>query len=132
MRKIISMLFIPLFIFAMAEPAGAPPEVKNIKILVLDRAGKKHELKSPLCEGLSYLKVKHGGIEYSVSLTSLEEIEVLSVSGDVAKIKLKYKNGKEEIFDISANTLCTGTSDFGNASFYLKDVQKILFRRGEK
>jgi len=132
MKKVLLLLFVPILISAMAEPTGAPPEVKNIKILVVDKEGKKHELRSPLCEGLSYLKVKLGGIEYSISLTNLKEVEVINVSGDMAKVKIKYRNGKEGVFDISANTLCTGTSDFGNASFYLKDVQKILFRRGER
>jgi len=132
MKRLLIVLIIPVLLFGMAEPTGAPPEVKSIKMVVIDKEGKKHELKSPLCEGLSYLKVKQGGVEYSVSLTNVKEIEVLNVSGDLAIVKVKYRNGKEGIFKISASTLCTGTSDFGNASFYLKDVQKIIFRRGEK
>lgn len=133
MRKFLFIaVLIPLLSFSMAEPAGAPPEVKNISIVVIDKEGKKHQLKSPTCEGLSYIKVKKGEVEYSISLTNLEKLEIINVSGDKAIVRIKLKGGKEEVFNISSHAVCSALSEIGNASFTMKDIKEILFQKEER
>ena len=133
MKKFLfSFLLVPVLSFSMAEPAGAPPEVKNISIVVIDKEGKKHQLKSPTCEGLSYIKVKKGEVEYSISLTNLEKLEIINVSGDKAIVRVKLKGGKEEVFNISSHAVCSALSEIGNASFTMKDIKEILFQKEER
>jgi len=133
MRKFLFIaVLIPLLSFSMAEPAGAPPEVKNISIVVIDKEGKKHQLKSPTCEGLSYIKVRKGQVEYSISFTNIEKLEILNVSGDKAMVKIKLKSGKEDIFDMPSHAFCTALSEIGNASFTMKDIKEIIFHKEER
>ncbi|NPA32589.1 MAG: hypothetical protein GXO04_03080 [Aquificae bacterium] len=133
MRKVLSAVLLTLALsFGMSEPTGAPPEVKHIALVVIDREGKEHHLKSPTCEGLSYIKVKKGEVEYSISLTNVREIEVLRISGDTAIVRIKLENGKEDVFEMPAHAFCTALSDVGNASFRIEDVKKIVFRKEER
>lgn len=119
-------------VFPMAEPTGSPPEVKNLNVIVVDKKGVKHVLKSPTCEGLSYIKVRKGDIEYAVSLTNVEKMEIINVSGDKAIVKIHLRNGKSEVFELPSNYFCSAVSDIGNASFTIKDVKEIQFRKEEK
>jgi len=125
---LIGLLLIPSLLLAMAETAGPPPEVKGIEIVVVDKSGVKHTLKSPTCEGLSYLKVKKGSLEYSISLTKIKKIEVIRVGRDKALLRIHTKDGKAEIFETSPNTFCVMQSELGNVSFTLRDVKEIIFK----
>ncbi len=133
MRRIFLLSFLSFsLVFPMAEPTGSPPEVKNINVIVIDKKGVKHILRSPTCEGLSYIKVKKGDVEYAVSLTNVKKMEIINVSGDKAIVKIHLKNGKAEVFELPSNYFCSAVSDIGNASFTIKDVKEILFRKEEK
>jgi len=125
-KRVLAFLALPVLAFSMGEPTGTPPEVKGLTVVVVDRSGVKHKLKNPTCEGLSYLKVRKGSLEYSVSLTNIKKIEVLKVEKDRAVIKIYTKDGKEEVFEASPNTFCVMQSELGNVTFTLKDVKEII------
>ncbi len=133
MRKIIFLfVFIPTLFFGMAEPTGVPPEIKGINVVVVDKKGVKHSLRSPICDGESYLKVRKGTLEYSISLRNIKKITVKSVKGDNVELIIETKDGKAETFITSAYTLCAMQSNLGNVSFNLKDVKEIIFQGAEK
>ena len=115
--------------FSMAEPGGIPPEIRNIKVIVVDKKGVKHEFRNPTCEGLSYLKVRKGELEYSISITKIKKIEILETGEDYVKIKITTVDNKKDIFEASPGTFCIGQSDLGNVTFTLKDVKEIILER---
>jgi len=133
MRKVLTALTLCSFLaFGMGEPTGTPPEVKGLTVVVIDKKGVKHRLKNPTCEGLSYLKVRKGSLEYSVSLTRIKKIEVLKVEKDKVLLKIYTKDGKEEVFEASPNTFCVMQSELGNVSFSIKDVKEIVVEGEER
>jgi len=133
MRKVLTALTLCSFLaFGMGEPTGTPPEVKGLTVVVIDKNGVKHRLKNPTCEGLSYLKVRKGSLEYSVSLTRIKKIEVLKVEKDRVLLKIYTKDGKEEVFEASPNTFCVMQSELGNVSFSIKDVKEIIVEGEER
>ncbi len=133
MRKITFLLvLLPIFIFGMAEPTGVPPEIKGINVVVVDKKGVKHSLRSPICDGESYLKVRKGALEYSISLRNIKKIVVNSIKGDDVELVIETKDGRKDTFIASAYTLCVMQSYLGNVSFNLKDVKEIMFQGAEK
>ncbi len=133
MRKRLFLLaFLPVMLFGMAEPTGVPPEIKGIKVIVIDKKGVKHTLRSPICDGESYLKVKKGSLEYSISLRNIKRIVVNGVQGDKVFIQIETKGGKRDNFVASAYTMCAMQSKVGNVSFNLKDVKEIIFQGAER
>ncbi len=133
MRKWIFPLFaIPFLLFGMAEPTGVPPEIKGIQVVVIDKKGVRHSLRSPVCDGESYLKVKKGTIEYSISLRNIKRITIERIEGDTVYLRIETKDGKSENFTTSAYTLCAMQSGIGNVSFNLKDVKEIIFQGAGK
>ncbi len=133
MRKIIFLLvFLPTFVFSMAEPTGVPPEIKGMNVIVVDKKGIKHSLKSPICDGESYLKVRKGTLEYSISLRNIKRIIIKNIKGDEVELVIETKDGEMDTFITSAYTLCVMQSNLGNVSFNLKDVKEIMFQGAEK
>ena len=131
-KRFLLLLFAPVLLFGMAEPTGVPPEIKGINVVVVDKKGVKHTLRSPICDGESYLKVKKGTLEYSISLRNIKKIVVKSVKGDNVELIIETKDGKTDTFTTSAYTLCAMQSNLGNVSFNLKDVKEIIFQGAEK
>lgn len=131
-KRLFLLILLPTLMFGMAEPTGVPPEIKGIKVVVIDKKGVKHTLKSPVCDGESYLKVKKGTLEYSISLRNIKRITVKSVKGDNVELLIETKDGKTDTFTTSAYTLCAMQSNLGNVSFNLKDVKEIIFQGEEK
>ena len=131
-KRLFLFVFIPALLFGMAEPTGVPPEIKGINVVVVDKKGVKHNLRSPICDGESYLKVKKGTLEYSISLRNIKRIVVREIKGDNAVIDIETRDGSVDTFTTSAYTLCAMQSNIGNVSFNLKDVKEIIFRGEEK
>ena len=131
-KRLFLLILMPVILFGMAEPTGVPPEIKGINVVVIDKKGVKHNLRSPICDGESYLKVKKGTLEYSISLRNIKKIVVRSVKGDNVELVIETKDGKADTFTTSAYTLCAMQSSLGNVSFNLKDVKEIIFQGAEK
>lgn len=129
MRKgFLLLALLPALIFGMAEPPNALSETKDVKVLVIDRKGTNHILKSPMCGGRPYLKVNKGTLEYSISLKSVKRIVVGNVKGDSVELIIETKDGKTDTFTAPAFTLCTMESNLGKVSFSLKDVKEIILQ----
>jgi hypothetical protein len=133
MRKILtlSLFAVSLFILGAAEPVRVPKETQSITIDVIDRAGKVHRLKGISCNGRSYLRVRKGSVEYSISLKSLKEIKVLESKGMDTSVRVVLLDGTSDNFKVSSSTICMSESKLGEASFYIKNIQSITFRHGE-
>ncbi|MFN3975869.1 MAG: hypothetical protein ACK4LT_02285 [Aquificaceae bacterium] len=116
-------ILIPL-ILSMAEPL----KDKGLKIELEDKKGVKHHLNGLVCGGWTYLKVKEGNLEYSLDLSTLKSVEVLSQEGDQLMIRIQLKNGGTEEYTLPANTYCKAKSNVGEAGFYLRDIKTIFIK----
>ncbi len=134
MRKLLgpALLVLYIFILSTAEPVRVPKETQDIAIDVVDRSGKVHMLKGISCNGRSYLRVKKGSVEYSISLKSLKEIKVLETKGMDTTVRVILRDGTSDNFRVSSSTICMSESKLGEATFYIKNIQSITFRHGEK
>ena len=129
MRKGFFLLaLLPSLIFGMAEPSTALSETKDITVLVIDRKGTNHILKSPMCGGRPYLKANKGTLEYSISLKNVKRIVVGSVKGESVELLVETKDGKTDTFTAPAHTLCSMESNLGKVSFNLKDIKEIILK----
>ena len=120
-------ILIPL-ILSMAEPV----KDKGLKVELEDKKGIKHHLNGLVCGGRTYLKVKEGNLEYSLDLSTLKSIEVLSQAGDQLIIKIQLKNGNSKEYLLPASTYCKAKSNIGEAGFYLRDVKTIFIKTEDK
>ncbi len=118
-------------IYGMSEPAHIPPELKNIGVKVTDAKGVVHELRGFRCNEGSSLKLKKGTLDYTVSLSSVKSITVMGIQEGVVKIKVEFKNGRKEIFDMPSSTRCVSESEVGGVSFYISEIKKVELQQGE-
>ena len=116
----------------MAEPGGVPAEIRNIKAVVVDKKGVKHELRNPVCEERAYLKVRKGELEYSISITRIKKIEILEAGEDYVKLRITAVDNKKDIFEAPSGISCRGQSDLGSVTFTLKNVKEIILERRER
>lgn len=125
MKRRLLLLMPALLSLSMSEPASLPPELRNLKVKVLDSKGVVHELTTLKCnEGIN-LKLKRGSLEYTIPFTEVRKIEVVEVAEDRTKVELTLKDGKRETFYTSSSTRCTAISDVGNVSFYISEIKSI-------
>ncbi len=128
----LAFLAFSILLMSVAEPVRVPRETQNIVIDVVDSEGKVHRLKGISCNGKGYLRVRKGSVEYSISLKSIKEIKVLEKGPNKVLLRVITLDGVSDNFNVSPSTICMSESKIGEANFYIKNVQSITFRHGEK
>lgn len=123
-RRMLAILPV-LLSLSMSEPTSLPPELRNLKVKVLDSKGVVHELTSLKCNEGGNLKLKRGSLDYTLPFTDVQKIKVLEVSGGEVKVELLLKDGKRETFEMPSSTRCTAVSDVGNVNFYISEIRSI-------
>jgi len=116
----------------MSEPANLPPELRNLKVKVLDSKGVIHELTALKCSEGGSLKLRKGSLDYTISLTRIRKINVLGVKDNSVKVELLLKDGKREFFYMPSTTKCTAVSDVGGVSFYISEIKSIEVKGEQK
>ncbi len=132
MKRFLPLILITPLLVGMSEPASVPPEVKNIKAKVLDKKGVEHQLKEFSCGEGASLEFRKGTLDYTISLSSIERIEVLGENSGNVKVKVRLRSGKEEVFDLPSSVRCTAYSEVGSVSFYINEVKSIEIIKGEE
>ncbi len=127
----LALLFVVTFVYAMSEPAQIPPELRNLRVKVIDAKGVVHELKDFRCNEGGSLKFKRGSLSYTLSLSSIKSIKVLGVEDGNVRVLVRLKDGNEEHFELPSSTRCTARTDVGNVSFYVNEVKSIELYQGE-
>ena len=131
MRRVLPVILLTPLLLSMSEPASVPPEVKKLRAKVLDLKGVEHSLKEFSCGGES-LEFRKGTLDYTVSLPSIERIEVLGENSGSVKVRVKLRSGKEEVFELPSSVRCTAYSELGSVSFYINEVKSIEIIKGEE
>ncbi len=127
-----SILLLYILILGVAEPVRVPRETENITVEVIDTSGQLHKLKGISCNGKSYLRVKKGSVEYSIALKSLKEVNVERKKGSLVTVSVVMRDGLKDTFNVSASTVCMSESKLGEATFYIKNVKRIILKHGER
>lgn len=132
MRRALTVILHIPFLLSMSEPVSLPPEVKKVKAVVVDNKNVKHSLRGLSCGRGSVMKFKKGTLDYTLSLTSIKEMEVLGEEEGSVRVRVKLRNGKEEVFDLPSSTRCTAESEVGNVGFYINEIRSIELLQGEE
>ncbi len=125
------LLMISFLIAGMSEPAHTPPELRDLRVKLIDSEGVLHELTAFRCGDGGILRLKRGSVSYSIPLSSVKEIEVLELEDTYAKVKLHLKDGSEEILKLPSSMKCSAQSKLGIVSFYIEEVKRIELVQGE-
>ena len=132
MRRLSLVSVLSLFLLGMSEPASLPPELKHLKAKVVDIKGVEHNLKGLVCNQGGSIKFKKGSLDYTLPLSSLRKIEILSEEEGSVSVRVTLKDGKKEILNLPSSTRCTADSDVGSVSFYINEVKSVELFRGER
>jgi hypothetical protein len=131
-RTWIIPLSIPFIAMAMGEGRSVPPELKKVRSTVIDKEGVTHRFTGLVCGDGGEIRFKRGAVDYRLSLTSIEKIEVIKTSGSESSVEVTLADGKKEKYTVSSSLRCVAQTDSGKADFYISDVKSITFHRGEK
>ena len=132
MRRFLPVLILIPLLLSMSEPASVPPEMKNLRAKVVDRKGVEHQLRGLVCNQGGTVKFKKGTVDYTLSLSSIRMIEVLGEEEGSVRVRVKLKDGEEEVFNLPSSTRCTADSDVGSVSFYINEIKSIELSQGEE
>lgn len=121
---IASLIALTSTVFGMGERPDYNLKT-GINVSILDSTNHSYNLENLNCEGNTFIHLKEGTMRYRINLKDIKEIDVINPFKNEAKVITK--NGKIGMFSFSPDLICYGDSSFGNASFYVKDVKKILF-----
>jgi len=132
MRKgsaLLLLSFTPV-LYGMSEPASVPSELREVKVRITDMQGVSHSLKGIRCSD-GTLRLRRGTLSYSIPLSSIRKITSLSSADGNVRIRVEFRDGSAEEFEISATARCVSESRAGTVSFYMAEIREIELLQGE-
>jgi len=97
---------------------------------VTDTQGVSHDLRGLECSD-GILRLKRGALDYSIPLSSVRRIVVLSSAADRVRLRVEFKEGSSEEFEASVSTRCISRSKAGSVSFYMSEIREMELLQGE-
>jgi len=105
-----------------ATSVGAPVSAK-----IVDISGKTHTATNFLCDDRNYFVFKDGEAEVKVPFSVIKKVDITK-TGEELTATVTFKNGKTKTFKLNADTICSGSSEFGVLEIYINKIKEIEFQ----
>lgn len=135
MKRGVVVIFLAVLAFGLMAMAGgrggferAPRVEKNFQVVITDASGNKIEGEKFSWEGRIHFAGYLGMAQIVIPFERVKEIVILEKKDRKVKATARLGNGKEETFEIDADSRCYGEASFGSFMLMMDEIKSIAFK----
>lgn len=107
----------------------APRVEKNYQVVVTDASGNRIDGEKFSWEGRVHFAGYLGMAQVVIPFEKVKELTVGEKKDRKVKVTAKLTNGREEAFDIDADSRCYGEAGFGSFMLMMDEIRSISFKQ---